>query len=89
MQALFDGALCFFVPYLAASGLGAKSVDDVFSVGKTAYIAMLGVVNIELMIVCRFWTWWFGIAAVISAPARHPFLLAVFGHPVGARQRRL
>jgi Phospholipid-translocating P-type ATPase C-terminal len=74
-QAFVDGAICFFVPYLAASSLGAKSVSDVFSVGKTAYIAMLGVVNIELMIVARFWTWWFGVAAVISWFIGFPFFL--------------
>lgn len=75
MQAFIDGAICFFVPYLSASPTGPNSTTDVFSIGKTAYMAMLGVVNIELAIVARYWTWWFGVAALVSWLIGFPFIL--------------
>lgn len=69
-----DGALCFFVPYLSSSPQGSDSATDLFAVGKTAYICLLGVVNLELAIVSRYWTWWFGIAVVVSWLIGFPFI---------------
>ena len=75
LQAFVDGALCFFVPYLASSPQGADSATDLFAVGKTAYICLLGVVNLELVIVSRYWTWWFGVATLVSWLIGFPFIL--------------
>jgi hypothetical protein len=75
VQAFMDGAICFFVPFLAASPHGSNSVIDIFSVGKTIYICMLGVVTMELMIVARYWTWWFAVICMLSYILVYPFLL--------------
>ena len=75
MQAFFDAAVCFFIPFFAASPTGADSIIDVFSVGKTIHICMLGVVTMEIMIVTRYWTWWFGIICVLSYALVYPFVL--------------
>ena len=75
LQAWIDGLVCFFVPYLTVSTLGARSTYGVFAVGKTVFICMLGVVNLELAIVARFWTRYFGIAVVVSWLIGYPFLL--------------
>ena len=43
-----DAAICFFLPYYTTAARGKHAVDDVFSVGKVAFIAMLGTVNLEV-----------------------------------------
>lgn len=74
-QAFLDAAICFFVPFLAASPLGNRSTIDVFSVGKTIFICMLGVVTMEIMIVARFWTWWFAVVCALSYLLVYPYML--------------
>jgi len=46
-QGIVDAAICFFIPYFASSPRGAASVTDIYSVGKTVFICMLGAVTIE------------------------------------------
>jgi hypothetical protein len=75
VQALFDAAVCFFVPFLAASPTGASSAIDVFSLGTTVTICMLGVVTMEIMIVARYWTWWFAFVCILSYALVYPFVL--------------
>lgn len=74
-QAFLDGAICFFVPFLAASPTGSRSAIDIFSMGKTIHICMLGVVTMELMIVTRYWTLWFAFICVFSYTLVYPFVL--------------
>ena len=70
-----DAAVCFFIPYFAASPMGAASVNDIYSVGKTVFICMLGAVTIEVMIVARYWTVVFGVISALSYLLVFPFVL--------------
>lgn len=63
------------MPFLAASPTGADSATDIFSIGKTVNICMLGIVTMEIMIVARYWTWWFGLICIISYALVYPFVL--------------
>ena len=63
------------MPFLAASPTGANSAVDIFAVGKTINICMLGLVTMEIMIVARYWTWWFGAVCVLSYALVFPFVL--------------
>lgn len=74
-QAFVDAAICFFVPFLAAAPTGSDSAIDIFAVGETINICMLGVVTMEIMIVARFWTGWFAAACAISYALVYPFTL--------------
>ena len=75
LQAFLDAAICFFVPFLAASPLGNRSSIDVFSVGKTIFTCMLGVVTMEIMIVARYWTWWFAAVCALSYLLVYPYMI--------------
>lgn len=75
LQAFLDAAICFFVPFLAASPLGNRSSIDVFSVGKTIFTCMLGVVTMEIMIVARYWTWWFAAVCALSYLLVYPYVI--------------
>ena len=41
-MALLDAAICFFIPFYATRTNARASANDVFSVGKTVFIALLG-----------------------------------------------
>jgi Phospholipid-translocating P-type ATPase C-terminal len=73
LQAFLDAAICFFVPFMAASPTGSDSATDIFAIGKTINICMLGVVTMEIMIVARYWTGWFAAACCISYSLVFPF----------------
>jgi Phospholipid-translocating P-type ATPase C-terminal len=75
MQAFLDAAICFFIPFLAASPLGERSTIDIFSIGKTIFICMLGVVTMEIMIVARYWTIWFAAVCLLSYSLVYPYVL--------------
>ena len=56
------GATVFFVPYLSMRGMGGRpALDDVWTLGKTMFIAMIGVVSLEIALVTRYWTWPFAL----------------------------
>lgn len=73
-QGFFDGALCFFIPFVAASPRGSHSLLDIFTIGRAAYICLLGVVTIEMLIVTRFWTLVFVLACICSYFVVYPFI---------------
>ncbi len=41
-MATIDAAICFFIPYYATTASGAHMATDVFSIGKTTFVALLG-----------------------------------------------
>ena len=41
-MATIDAAICFFIPYYATVLNGAHMANDVFSIGKTTFVALLG-----------------------------------------------
>ena len=48
LDATIDAAICFFVPYYALRTSGLHSTSDVYSLGKTVFIALLGSVSLEV-----------------------------------------
>ena len=35
---------------------GIDSTDDLYSVGKTMFVALIGVVELEIALITRYWT---------------------------------
>ncbi|KAK9806980.1 hypothetical protein WJX72_009386 [[Myrmecia] bisecta] len=77
LTAIAHGAVCFFIPYFSASASGRNSTDDLFSVGKTTFIAIIGVVSAELALVSRFWTFPFALVWALSYLLVYPFLVII------------
>jgi hypothetical protein len=65
----------FFVPYLSLSNFRERPLDDVNALGKTMFIAMIGVVSLEVALVSRFWTGWFVAAWLLSWALCFPWLI--------------
>lgn len=78
------GAVCFFIPYYSLSTSGQHNVTDVYSLGKIAFVALLGTVTLEVALVARYWTWLFGILTVLSYVLVYPYLVLfpLVGAPV-------
>lgn len=69
------GAATFFVPFLSARTLGpAPALDDVWALGKTCFIGIVGVVSLEIALVARYWTAPFAAALLGSYFATWPWL---------------
>ncbi|KAK9810005.1 hypothetical protein WJX72_003251 [[Myrmecia] bisecta] len=75
LMAIIDAAICFFVPYYSIRAAGQNSMADVYSVGKTVFIALLGAVSLEVGLISRFWTYAFGIVLALSYALVYPFEL--------------
>jgi magnesium-transporting ATPase (P-type) len=81
-----QGAVIFFIPYLSMRTSGAgPALDDVWTLGKTLFIAVIGVVTLEAALVCRYWTWPFALVLWGSYLATWPWLplLPLFYRAVG------
>ncbi|GMH33103.1 hypothetical protein BSKO_00937 [Bryopsis sp. KO-2023] len=76
IQGMVDAAFCFFIPYFSASVRGDNSTHGLWSVGKTIYISMLGVVTLEVCLVARYWTGLFSFFVFLSFALVFPFCLA-------------
>ena len=48
LLAIVDAAVCFFFTYYSITTRNIHSVTDVYSVGKAAFIALLGAVTLEV-----------------------------------------
>ena len=72
-MALVDAAICFFIPFYATRSNARSSATDVFSVGKTVFIALLGSVTLEVALVSRYWTWLFVAFLLLSYFLVYPF----------------
>ncbi len=70
-----DAQAVFFIPYLSLSNHEVRPLDDVNALGKTMFIAMIGVVSLEVMLVSRFWTGWFVAAWSLSWALCFPWLI--------------
>jgi Phospholipid-translocating P-type ATPase C-terminal len=72
------GAITFFVPYLSSRTRGAEpALDDVWALGKTCLIGIIGVVSLEIALVARYWTAPFAAAVLGSYFATWPWLAAL------------
>ena len=69
------GAVCFFIPYYSLATSGTHNVTDVYSLGKIAFVALLGAVTLEVALVARYWTWLFGVFTVLSYALVYPYLI--------------
>lgn len=45
---------------------GRNSTDDLYSAGKSMFVAMIAVVTAEIGLIARFWTWEFCLCAFFS-----------------------
>ena len=43
-----DAQAVFFIPYLSMSNAHERPIDDVYALGKTMFISMIGVVSLEV-----------------------------------------
>lgn len=48
ITAVVDGAICFFFTLYTEAARGKSNANDLYSVGHTAYTAMLGTVTLEV-----------------------------------------
>lgn len=69
------GAVCYFIPYYSLATSGVHNVTDVYSLGKIAFVALLGTVTLEVALVARYWTWLFGAFTVLSYALVYPYLV--------------
>eukprot|EP01025_Chloroclados_australasicus_P031044 TRINITY_DN3132_c0_g4_i1.p1 TRINITY_DN3132_c0_g4~~TRINITY_DN3132_c0_g4_i1.p1 ORF type:complete len:1356 (-),score=176.40 TRINITY_DN3132_c0_g4_i1:580-4509(-) len=75
ISAVIDGLLCFFIPYLAAQATDNLSQNNIYSVGKTIFLCILGVVTLEITLVTRFWTWIHAIVTALSYFVAYLYIL--------------
>ncbi|CAK0743492.1 hypothetical protein CVIRNUC_001474 [Coccomyxa viridis] len=73
LMAAVDAAICFFIPFYATRTNGRLTMNDVFSVGKTVFTALLGSVTLEVALVSRYWTWPFILFVLLSYWLVYPF----------------
>ena len=72
-MALLDAAIAFFIPYYTIVESGQNSITDVYSVGKTVFVALLGAVTLEICVIARYWTWPFLVFVILSYWLVYPF----------------
>jgi magnesium-transporting ATPase (P-type) len=75
LMGVWHGAVCFFIPYYSLATSGNNNITDVYSLGKVAFVALLGTVTLEVALVARYWTWLFGILTVLSYTLVYPYLV--------------
>lgn len=74
LLAIVHGAFCFFVPYYSIATSGNHDITDVYSLGKIAFVALLGTVTLEVALIARYWTWLFGIFVFLSYFLVYPYM---------------
>lgn len=74
LAAAAHGAVCFFIPYYAVVPGGKRNIDDIYSVGKIVFVAMLGTVTLEMALVSRYWTKLFTVFLVLSYVLVYPYM---------------
>eukprot|EP00210_Caulerpa_lentillifera_P001725 g1657.t1 len=75
LQGFIDGAICFFVPHYAITYVGPKAVDGLWAIGKTIFVAILGVVTLEACLVARYWTSIYAMFVFFSYFLVFPFFI--------------
>ncbi|KAL6774620.1 hypothetical protein ACKKBG_A25695 [Auxenochlorella protothecoides x Auxenochlorella symbiontica] len=76
-QAVVHAAVCFFIPYYSIATSGRHNITDVYSLGKLAFVALLGTVNLEVALVARYWTVLFAVFVALSYFLVYPYM-AIF-----------
>ena len=75
LMGVVHGAVCFFIPYYSLATSGRHNITDVYSLGKVAFVALLGAVTLEVALVARYWTWLFGVLTLLSYALVYPYLV--------------
>jgi hypothetical protein len=63
---------------VGGGGGGGSKITDVYYIGKVAFVALLGVVTLEVTLIARYWTWLFGILTFLSFFLVYPSLIVFF-----------
>lgn len=81
LDGILHGAVDFLIPYygLRNLGVGRNSLNGLYAVGRTSFVALTGTVNLEIALVARHWTWLFGIFTVLSFVLVFPFFVVLEG----------
>ena len=85
LLAIIDAAVCFFFTYYSVTTRNIRSVTDVYSVGKAAFIALLGTVTLEvppywlydvcLAVSCLLSRTWTPVLSCMHKPILAPMLV--------------
>jgi len=73
VKAFFDAAICYFIPYYAAFSSGNKNLDNLMAVGRISYLAIQGVVTLEVLAISRHYSVLFVAFVVYSFFIIFPF----------------
>jgi magnesium-transporting ATPase (P-type) len=73
IKAFVDAAICYYIPYYAAFASGHTSLDGLFAVGRISYIALQGVVTLEVCTISRHYTTLFVAFVLYSWLIMFPF----------------
>ena len=68
-------AISFFVPYYSIATSGENNITDVYSLGKVTFVALLGIVTLEVALVARYWTWVFFWITLLSYFLVYPYMV--------------
>ena len=68
-------AISFFVPYYSIATSGDHNITDVYSLGKITFVALLGIVTLEVALIARYWTWVFFWITLLSYFLVYPYLI--------------
>lgn len=81
LDGVLHGGVDFLIPYygLRNLGVGRNSLNGLYAVGRTSFVALTGSVNLEIALVARHWTWLFGIFTVLSFVLVFPFFVILEG----------
>lgn len=58
LTAAVDAAICFFLTYYSTAAKGIRNSADLYSMGKTAYVAMLGTATLEVNYRMKLYMLW-------------------------------
>jgi len=73
IKAFVDAAICYYIPYYAAFTSGGNNLDGLFAVGRISYIALQGVVTLEVLTISRHVTTLFVAFVLYSWLIMFPF----------------
>lgn len=73
--AMIGGAIVFFFCYYGSKMGGRDANAGLYSVGKTVYICIVLMVNVEVLMFARYWTKIFVATVILSYVAAYAFLL--------------
>mmetsp|Transcript_7573 Transcript_7573/g.22355 ORF Transcript_7573/g.22355 Transcript_7573/m.22355 type:complete len:1298 (+) Transcript_7573:304-4197(+) len=77
LMGIAHSAAVFFIIYYSSVASDRDSTNDLYSVGKVMFVALIGIVSAELGMLARFWTWEFSLCALVSYCLIYAYLFAL------------